>query len=107
MIRDEIGLTKKRLKGIINTLPATVEQAYEAILSKAKDQKRAKKLLHIIVVAKRPLTLKEMNIALAIEDHHRSFSDLDLENEARFATTIRNLCGLFVNVIDQKVYLIY
>ena len=109
VIRDEIDPTKKRLSRLINTLPATVDQAYEAILWKIKDQKRARKLLHIIVAGRRPLTLKEMNIALAVEDHHRSYEDLDLnvENEARFATTIRNLCGLFVNIIDQKVYLIH
>jgi ankyrin repeat protein len=107
VILDEIGLTKKKLKGIINTLPATVEQAYEAILTKSKNPRRARKLLQIITTAARPLTLGEMNIALAIEDHHRSSEELDLENEARFATTIRRLCGLFVSVIDQKVYLIH
>ncbi|KAH8689906.1 hypothetical protein BGW36DRAFT_307105 [Talaromyces proteolyticus] len=109
VIRGEVDPTKKRLKRIINTLPATVDQAYESILLKAKDQRRARKLLHIIVAARRPLTLKEMSIALAIEDHNRSYEDLDLEvkNEARFATTIRNLCGLFINIIDQKVYLIH
>ena len=109
VIRGELEPTKNRLKGVINTLPATVDQAYEAILSKAKDQRRARKILYIIVAAIRPLTLKEISIALAIEDYHRSYEDLDLnlQNEARLATTIRNLCGLFVNVIDQKVYLIH
>jgi len=109
VIRGEIDPTKKRLKEIINTLPATVDQAYESILLQAKDQKRAQKLLHIIVAARRPLTLKEMNIALTIEDHHRSYEDLglDVKNEARFATTIRNICGLFITIIDQKVYLIH
>jgi hypothetical protein len=109
VIRDEIEPTETRLKKIINTLPATVGQAYEAILSKVKDQGRARKLLHIIVAARRPLTLKEMSIALAIEDHHRSYEDLDLDlqNMARFEKTIRNLGGLFVNVVDQRVYLIH
>lgn len=109
VIRDEIGLTKKRLKQIIGTLPATVDQAYEAILSRAKDRDKRKvqKLLHIIVAAARPLTLKEINIALAVEDHRKSYDDLDLENETRFGSSVRNLCGLFVIVIDQKVYLIH
>jgi ankyrin repeat domain-containing protein 50 len=109
VIRDEIELSSTKLKEIIGTLPSTVDQAYEAILSRIryKERPRAQKLLCIIVAAKRPLTLKEMNIALAIEDHHRSYEDLDLKNEARFETTVRNLCGLFVSVIDQKVYLIH
>jgi len=33
IIRNEISLTSKRLKQIISTLPSTVDQAYEAILS--------------------------------------------------------------------------
>ena len=107
VIQNEIGLTKTKLKRIIDTLPATVDHAYEAILSKSKDQIRARKLLHIIVAATRPLTLKEMNVALAIEDYHRCYDNLDLEKEATFGSTIRNLCGLFVTVVDQKGYLIH
>ena len=107
VIRDQLGLTDKKLKQIISTLPSTVDQAYEAMLSKVKDRERAQKLLHIVVAATRPLTLSEMNIALAIEDYHQSYGDLDLENETRFQITLRNLCGLFVNVVDQKVYLIH
>jgi ankyrin repeat domain-containing protein 50 len=55
----------------------------------------------------RPLTLKEMNMALEIEDGSRSYEDLDLEKEASFETTVKNLCGLFVSVIDRKIYLIH
>jgi hypothetical protein len=109
VIRNEIGPTKKRLKQIIGSLPDTIEKAYEAILSRVRDKKRARKLLCIIVAAARPLTLKEMNIALAIEDEHRSYKDLDLDldNEKRLEDTVRHVCGLFVSVIDQKVYLIH
>ena len=32
---------------------------------------------------------------------------LDLENEVRFEDTVRHLCGLFVSVVDHKVYLIH
>jgi ankyrin repeat protein len=109
VIREEIDTSKSRLKRIVHTLPVTVYQAYEAILSKSKDQRKARKLLRIIVVARRPLTIQEMNIALAIEDHHRSYEDLglDVQDEARAAATIRNLCGLFVNIINKKIYLIH
>ena len=109
VISREIDFTKKRLKQIVRTLPDTVDKAYEAILSKSRDQKRVWKLLCIIISAVRPLTLKEINIALAIEDNHKSYADfeLELEPETRLTSTIRNLCGLFVNVIDQKVYLIH
>ncbi|KAF2815263.1 FabD/lysophospholipase-like protein, partial [Mytilinidion resinicola] len=109
VIYNEIGLTKKKLKQITGSLPDTVDKAYEAILSKVREKKRARKLLSIVVAAARPLTLKEMNIALAIEDDHTSYKDLelDLDDETRFKDTVRHLCGLFVSVIDQKVYLIH
>ena len=107
VIHDEIGITKKKLRRITGTLPSTIDQAYDAILSKVRDRKKVRKLLSIIVAATRLLTLREMNIALAIEDHHRSDEDFDLENETRFGTTIRNLCGLFVSVVGGKVCLIH
>jgi ankyrin repeat protein len=108
IIRKTIRPTSRKLKAIISTLPSTVEKAYEAILSRIEKDERlqVRKLLHIIVAAARPFTLKELNIALAIEDH-KSYKDLDLDDEARFDSTIRNICGLFVTVIDQKVYLIH
>jgi hypothetical protein len=111
VIRKEISLTKTKLKQIIGTLPATVDEAYESILSKVRerDKRRVQKLLHIIVAAPRPLTLKEMNIALSIEDHHKDFDDLelDLEDQTRFESSLRNLCGFFVSVENHKVYLIH
>ena len=107
VIKDEVSPTTKRLKRITGTLPSTVDEAYEAILSKGKDPVRTRKLLHIIIAAMNPLTLTEMNIALAIEDHHKSYEDLDLESESRFEHTLRNICGLFVSVVDQRVYLLH
>ena len=108
-IRDRFNSLNKYLKAIIRTLPPTVEKEYQAILSKIKDFNRptARKLLLILVGAARPLSLKELNIALAIEEHHKSHEDLRLDPEKRFKITVRDLCGLFVTVIDQKAFLIH
>ena len=107
VIRRRTSVTRMRIQEIVSNLPTTVETAYEAILEKSSDKRLARKLLCIVVAAVRPLTLNEMNIALTIEDHHRSFKDLDLEDEIGFEGTVRHLCGLFISVIDQKVYLIH
>jgi hypothetical protein len=50
-----------------------------------------------------------MKIALGVENEHTSYRALesDLENDAGFEITIKNLCGLFVIVVDNKVYLIH
>ena len=98
--RRRTGITKKKMKKLIDTLPNIVNKAYEAILEKSLDKNQTRKLLYIILSAVRPLTLKEMNIALTIEDKHISYQDLDLEAETKFKITVRNLCGLFVSVID-------
>ena len=106
-IRDSIGFTKSKLQKIVSTLPDIVENAYQVILDKRKDTKRTKKLLHIIALAARPLTLEEISIALVVQRYHKSCDDLDLENEAKQKEIIRNLCDLFINIIDGKVYLIH
>lgn len=107
VITEELQVTEKRLLGIVDGLPETVEKAYTAILNRSTKPTRARKLLHIIVAARRPLSLREMNVALAIEEHSRSYEDLDLEPEESFRVTVRNLCGLFVSVIDSKIFLIH
>ena len=101
------GATKKNLEAVVNSIPGTVDDAYTTILEKSPNKLLAKKLLHIVVAAKRPLTLGEMNIAMNVGDESRSYYDLGLESEDRFKITIRNLCGLFVSVIESKIYLLH
>ena len=113
VIRETQESTKDRLKTLIDTIPESVDKAYERILNKIKnrDWVMARRLFHIIVVAAAPLTLREMNIALAIEEKLekgeicQSIDHLVLDDENPFKTKVRNLCGLFVSVIDSKVYL--
>ncbi|KAJ6184023.1 hypothetical protein N7519_005324 [Penicillium mononematosum] len=107
VIENSISYTNARVQEIIHTLPRTVDEAYENILARSPDQEKAKRLLHIVVSAVRPMTLKEMRIALAIRPTDRTYEDLDLESETRFPTVVRNLCGLFVTVIDSKIYLLH
>jgi hypothetical protein len=115
VIRDTLESTKGRLKTLIDKIPDSVDKAYEGILNRIRHQHRrdATKLLHIIVAAARPLTLQEMNVALAIKEklekgeNCRSIDDLELDDEKPFQTKVRNLCGLFVSVIDSKIYLIH
>jgi hypothetical protein len=65
------------------------------------------KRLKIIIAAARPPTSSEVNVALAIEDGDRSNNDLNLEETSTFETSIRHIYGLFVDIIDQRVYLIH
>ncbi|KAF4197557.1 hypothetical protein CNMCM8694_002459 [Aspergillus lentulus] len=103
--KDDIDKT-----GIIESttnLPQSVDEAYEQILSRSTDSQKAKKLLYIVVGAARPLNLREMDLALALREGHRSYADLPLVPEDRFRETMQGLCGLFVTIVDSKIYLLH
>ncbi|PON21578.1 hypothetical protein TGAM01_v209609 [Trichoderma gamsii] len=107
LIEQDLDLDKSGIVRITSHLPNTVEEAYERILSRSRNFEEAKKLLHIVVSAARPLTLSEMNLALTLRSHHQSYDDLNLKSEERFRENVRDLCGLFIAVIDSRVYLLH
>ena len=99
--------TKTGVENSLTTLPETVNQAYDKILSKSRDEHKVRKTLAIILAAVRPLTLEEMNIAVNIESSSSSVEDLDLEEERDFRQTLRNWCGLFVSIYRGKVHFLH
>lgn len=111
-IRKSLDSTAIRLERLIEKLPRAIGDAYEKTLAKVNGSdfaEQTRRLLHIIVAAARPLTLQEMNIALSIDEKldREEYNELDLESEGQFRNKIRNLCGLFVSIIDSKIYLIH
>ncbi|KAH6842236.1 hypothetical protein B0I37DRAFT_399035 [Chaetomium sp. MPI-CAGE-AT-0009] len=101
---------KRTTKGIdasIATLPENVNQAYEKILSKSREPAMVLKALSIILVANRPLTLSEMNIAVNTDIDASSPEALDLETEKDFQVRLRSWCGLFVSVYHGKIYFLH
>ena len=109
VIKNLPGFTKGNVQRAINDIPETVDAAYESILQRSIDPVKARRLLHIIVAAGRPLSVGEISLALAIEAKHKLCSDVEqeLEPEARFRDTVRDLCGLFVVIVDSKLYLLH
>lgn len=99
--------TEKGVEGIIATLPKSVNEAYEQILVKSKEDPVLQRILSIISVAGRPLTIAEMNVALNVDDTIRTFQDLDLEDEKDFKIRLRSLCGLFISTHLGKIYFIH
>jgi len=100
-------VSQRKIRDILSSVPETVDKAYTAILERSENKQSAKKLLSIIVSAVRPLTLREMNTAMTIEATCTSYDDLDLVPEEKCKVIIRNLCGLFVTIIDSRIYLIH
>lgn len=44
---------------------------------------------------------------MTVKESSASYEDLDLVGEEQYRIIVRNLCGLFVSVIDSKIYLIH
>ena len=107
VIQEMTGFTKGNVENCIQNLPRSVDEAYEKILGRSKDVKKTMKLLQLVVAARRPLSLDEMSVALAIESHHKSYEEVEIEPEKRFKHTVRDLCGLFIIVVDSKIYLLH
>ncbi|KAH8723883.1 ankyrin repeat-containing domain protein [Phaeosphaeriaceae sp. PMI808] len=109
LIQNEIHIDKAKIREATSHLPKTVDEAYSRILSKSRYHDKARKILHIIVAAARPLTLREMSLALVLQESHRSYGDveLELEPEERFHQKVRDICGLFVTIINSRLYLLH
>ncbi|KAF3067880.1 Ankyrin repeat domain-containing protein 50 [Trichoderma lentiforme] len=108
-IETEISnkISEAEIRNAISTLPRTVDEAYDKILAKSTDMKKTKTLLHIVVAAERPLTLAEMDLALAIRRRHKTYEELALRPSDRVRKYIRDLCGLFISITDDKIYLLH
>ncbi|CAH0057162.1 unnamed protein product [Clonostachys solani] len=105
--RMKIKKTPKAFESIVSKLPRNVNEAYEQILNRSEDHDMARKALAVILVAKRPLTVSEMNFAINIHRESTSLSSLDLETDEDFRSTIRSLCGLFVSIHHDKIYFLH
>lgn len=94
----------------ITSLPASVEDAYERILSKIKHTQRAfaHRILLTIVGSRRPLSLEEMACALcASKATEQSLAVLGQIESARLEKQIREQCGLFVFINHSQLFLIH
>jgi len=97
-------------KASITSLPSSVEDAYENFLSRVPKQQEnnVRKILLIIVGARRPLTLQEMAIALGIatSTQPKSLDRVRLDS-THLENNIRYWCGLFIFINHDRIYLIH
>ncbi|KAF3077113.1 hypothetical protein CFAM422_000594 [Trichoderma lentiforme] len=98
---------KKTLKGVEATLislPQSVNEAYERILSKSKEDPMVRKVLTMVFGAHRPLLLDEMNEAVNFDISLRT---VDHEPEEDFKSRLRSWCGLFISIYHNKIYFLH
>lgn len=104
------GFTKGNFRRKVqDELPQTVEDAYTKIVNGSPDKEKARRLLHIILAAKRPLPVEELSIATALNREAQSRDDIldEMEFADRFKITLRDLCGLIVVIVNNKAYLLH
>jgi hypothetical protein len=95
---------------VIPPLPSSVEDAYERLLQKITAAQRtvARQVLLIIVGARRPLTVREVALALSATRTCRDGSNpIKAPNERHLRAQIRQLCGLFVFIQRSRLFLVH
>ena len=117
--KADTGASRRDLDNILNS--RDIDAIYSEMLSSRSQEPRARKMLGIILAAARPLTISEMSIALAIKPDHnpfevdrvplrpdgKTFKDLEYDLVRPFETHVKSICGNFVRVIHNKVYLVH
>ena len=108
---SKLGIDKSDILNLIKKLPQLADDAYEKILNKSPDFEKVRRFLHIILGVKRSLSLVEMSIAWIFKDLGYERSRTSVTNriipESRIRAHFRDLCGLFIIVVDNKVYLLH
>ncbi|KIX95482.1 uncharacterized protein Z520_08602, partial [Fonsecaea multimorphosa CBS 102226] len=109
-ITDSIQHDENSINSIIATLPKSVDDAYEKILNRVRESQRGKvrTIFHIIIGARRALSLSEMSLALGFA----TSKDIDsLESavvgKTRLEKDLPGWCGLFVFIERSRIYLVH
>ncbi|KXH54055.1 ankyrin repeat protein [Colletotrichum salicis] len=118
----EGGASRRELDDILKT--RDIYSVYAELLASRPDLLKARKMLNIILAAAKPLTVKEISIALAVipekdEPNCRepsnkskrpkkmSFLDVEYELVYPFENHLKHTCGHFIRIIRNKVYLVH
>ena len=99
IIRKRLSGTKSEMDQLIDNLPDDIQGFYETLLQKSPDPEFARKVLQIVLVASRPLTLTEIDVALHVHEQTSSYASLELEGPFRLQETLPSRCGLIVSII--------
>jgi ankyrin repeat protein len=109
LLEKSLLASQKDIQRIVNEFPEGLEAIYERFLHhiSAEYQHLASKLLHFLVGSLRPLTLEEMRILLALQDHHRTVSAVEEDGQPNIRETIEGILGPMVRISDSRVSLVH
>lgn len=97
------------IEEVLEKLPDTIAGSYENTMNRIRSRPeprrdRAKSTLGWVAYAQRPLSLQELQHALAISQHSRSVEDKHLRQESEI---ISDCCGLLVKDSDNMVQYVH
>jgi len=101
------GCTGQELTAVINHIPQTIKTAYEHILQQCRNHEEARTVFSIIIAASRPLTLKDLDVLLALDRSVRRGLDLELLGEQKLSRRLAAVCGLALAVHGSKLSFAY
>lgn len=117
----EAGASRRELDAVLKT--RNIYSIYTQLLEGSSNSQRARKLLNIILAAARALTLEEVSVALAVTPENDILSqrrtgqplkpgmvtldDVEADISLPFENHVKSLCGHFVRIIRNKVYLVH
>ncbi|KAF4630621.1 hypothetical protein G7Y89_g7518 [Cudoniella acicularis] len=108
LLEKSLFAAQKDFKRIIDQLPKDLTTTYERFLHgiSIEYQALATKLLHLLVGSSRPLTLEEMRILIAIDDH-RSLASIEEDAQPNIQETIEGVLGPLIRIWDSRIYLVH
>ncbi|KAK1989533.1 hypothetical protein LZ30DRAFT_576096 [Colletotrichum cereale] len=119
----EGGASRRELDDILRT--RDIYNIYAELLASRPDLPKARKMLNLILAAVKPLTVKEVSIALAVVPQSEqssqqqrlprkakrpgklTFDDVEYELVYPFENHLKHICGHFIRIIKDRVYLVH
>lgn len=95
--------TENLTKFLSGDFPDTIDGAFEALLPTKKYRQKARAVFNIMLAARTPLTVAQLNQALkfAMDGDAKPGSGLALQNNAAFEATLSSYCGALICVLPS------
>ncbi|KAM0284145.1 hypothetical protein ACHAQH_002134 [Verticillium albo-atrum] len=101
--------TNQNIDKLLSELPQDFNEVYDQILCTTANQDLMRTAMSLIIASQRPLTIREMNVAMQLSPSAASFKDLvdDLLDDTQFEDALRQWCGLFIIIQESNIYLLH
>ncbi|KAM0518998.1 hypothetical protein ACHAPE_003989 [Trichoderma viride] len=102
-------LSEAGMEEMINESPSDLEKLFENIISRIKEAKdvTAQKLLIWAVYGRRPLTMAELEEAIAVQDDSTSKGSAKKYSVALTESGVTTATGVILEIIDGKIHLVH